>query len=358
MKKICFLIGNINLTGGTERVTSVVANGLCQENKYEVSILSLFEGMQPAFSIDSKISLFSLFKEKKSMKAMFLAAIWKIRQFVIQHKIDTLIVVDSISCVFTVPALFGLKIKHICWEHFNFKITLGTNFRNIGRKLSTIGCDKIIVLTSMDKIMWTQKYPYAEKKIEVISNPLPFKNDINNITSNLNSKIVLAVGRLVYEKGFDLLLDSWAKLKAKEEWNLTIVGSGVELDNLSDQAKILGIESSVSFVPSTNKIEEYYQKASFFCLPSRIEGFGMVIIEAQFFGLPVIAFDIETGPKELVVDNTGYLVTPYDTQNFSEKMFKLMTISQSLRYKMEQDCLNNVQKFNIKKILDCWKGIL
>ena len=71
MKKICFLIGNINLTGGTERVSSLIANGLSQK-KYDVCILSLFEGEKPVFKLNNDIQLFSLVKQKKYFKIMLL----------------------------------------------------------------------------------------------------------------------------------------------------------------------------------------------------------------------------------------------------------------------------------------------
>jgi glycosyltransferase involved in cell wall biosynthesis len=356
MKKICFLIGNINLTGGTERVTSLIANRLCKEDEYEVSILSLSGGMQPAFSLDSKISLCSVFKEKKSMKYMIISCIWRIRQYVINHKIDTLVVVDSISCVFTVPALFGLEIKHICWEHFNFNINLGSTFRNFGRKISTLFCNKIVVLTNSDNILWNNKYSGLLDRIVTIANPLPFAN--SSMKNDHDSKIVLAVGRLVCEKGFDLLLESWAKLEDRDNWQLMIVGSGIELNHLEQQVQNLNIQSSITFIPATNEIEKYYQRASILCLPSRIEGFGMVLIEAQSFGIPTIAFDIETGPKEIVVKNTGFLVKPFDTKEFSERIFQLMSLSEYEKIETTKACKSNVEKYHIENIITQWKEII
>lgn len=61
---------------------------------------------------------------------------------------------DSICCIFTVPALWGLNIRHICWEHFNFNVNLGVKFRDIGRKWAARYCDYIITLTTRDKELW------------------------------------------------------------------------------------------------------------------------------------------------------------------------------------------------------------
>ena len=153
MKKIVFLIGNLNNSGGTERVTTLIANGLSKQN-YQVSILSLTDGTQPFFQLEENIRTYSLFPYQIAMKKNFIKAVWCIRKFVIQHKIDTLVVVDSITCVFTVPALLGLNIKHICWEHFNFNVNLNVKFRDLGRKWAAKYCDIVITLTERDKKLW------------------------------------------------------------------------------------------------------------------------------------------------------------------------------------------------------------
>ena len=155
MKHVCFLIGNINSAGGTERVTTLIANALAQKN-FQVSILSLADGKQSFFELEPDIKTYSLYPEQISFKINFLGAVWLIRRFVTQNQIDTLVVVDSISCVFTVPALFGLKVKHICWEHFNFKVNLGVKYRDIGRKWAAKYCDYVVTLTKRDKELWEQ----------------------------------------------------------------------------------------------------------------------------------------------------------------------------------------------------------
>jgi len=357
MKKICFLIGNMNLTGGTERVTSLIANTLDDQKNYEIYILSLFEGDKPQFPINSDINLCSLFSEKKSMKTMFLLAIWKIRKFLLENEVDTLIVVDSISSFFTVPATLGLKIKHICWEHFNLSTNLGSVFRDIGRILAVLFCDHIVTLTPSDEKMWKDRFKsVSSNKIIYIPNPNSFKS--NHFYPSIESRSILAIGRLSQEKGFDLLLKAWALIVNKNNWKLKIVGSGEELENLHQLACNLSIQSSVIFEPANVNVQQFYESATFLCLPSRIEGFGLVIVEAQTFGLPVIAFNIETGPKELIRNNTGFLVEPYNTKAFAEKIYEYMNISQYTLTSMSEKCKENVKRFDSVNIVESWKRII
>ena len=168
MKKICFLIGNLNQSGGTERVTTLIANALA-EKKYQVSILSLTNGRQPFFELVPSIKTYSLYPEKISFKKNFLGAVWRIRQFITQHQIDTLVVVDSISCIFTVPALFGLKVNHICWEHFNFKNNNGVWLRELSRKFAVLFCDYVVTLTERDKEFWIKSLKYLIVFLKTLS---------------------------------------------------------------------------------------------------------------------------------------------------------------------------------------------
>ena len=114
MKKVCFLIGNLNNSGGTERVATLIANELVKMN-YNVSIISLAGGKYPFFELDDSIRTYSLYSDKVSFKTKFFGVVSKLRNFVKKNKIDSFVVVDSMSCIFTVPALYGLKINHICW---------------------------------------------------------------------------------------------------------------------------------------------------------------------------------------------------------------------------------------------------
>lgn len=323
MKKICFLIGNLNNSGGTERVTTLIANALAEKN-YQVSILSLADGRQPFFELVPSIKTYSLYPEKVSFKKNFFGAIWRIRKFVIQYQIDTLVVVDSISCVFTVPALFGLKVKHICWEHFNFKNNNGIKLRDFSRKLAVKYCDYVITLTEKDKILWENNLKNINAQVIAISNPCPFPI-IQSYTKEKNTKIVLAVGRLTHVKGFDMLLQAWTHVhQFLPEWHLKIVGEGEDREKLSNFILNNNLTSSVELVGNTKNIKDYYEQAEILCLSSHFEGFPMVLLEAQAFGLPIVAFDCETGPAEILADTDSILVPQNNINLFASSLIDLM----------------------------------
>ena len=323
MKKVCFLIGNLSNSGGTERVTTLISNVLAQKN-FQVSILSLTDGKQPFFELKHDIKIYSLYPQKISFKKNFLGTVWRIRKFVTQQQIDTLIVVDSIACIFTIPALLGLRVKHISWEHFNFNNNNGVKFRDLSRKLAAKYCDYVITLTEKDKISWQNDLKNINAQVIAISNPCPFPI-IQNYTTEKNTKIVLAVGRLTHVKGFDMLLEAWLHVhEFMPEWKLKIVGEGEDRQKLTNFIYNNNLISSVELVGNTSNVKNYYEQAEILCLSSRFEGFPMVLLEAQAFGLPVVAFDCETGPAEILADTDSILVPQNNINLFASSLIDLM----------------------------------
>lgn len=358
MGNICFLIGNIDHSGGTERVTTIIANEFAQK-KFQVHILSLCSNDTPFFEQHENIKNSSLFNTNISMRRNLLTVISRIRRYLIEHQIDTLIVVDSISCVFTVPACFGLKINHICWEHFNLKVNLGSRFRDLGRWMAAKWCSRIVTLTERDKTFWDEKYNLAtSNKVIAIANPSPYPLQDN--LPLLSDKNILCVGRLTHQKGFDLLIPAWAKIANQfSEWKVTIVGSGEDEQLLKHMAESSGVAESIFFAGQQKDMDQFYRKASFFCMSSRFEGLPMVLLEAQSYGLPIVSFDCDTGPAEVIKNGeNGYLAKVFDIEDFSKKIFNMMTLDSESMQKFVSNSETNIENYRLGKIFLQWNKIL
>ncbi|QBM16372.1 hypothetical protein MARI_04520 [Marinobacter sp. JH2] len=103
-------------------------------------------------------------------------------------------------------------------------------------------------------------------------------------------------------------------------WKLRVVGEGPEMERLCAQARDLGVEQSVEFVKATRNAGEHYRNAAIFCMSSRFEGFPMVLLEALPFGLPVVSFDCETGPSEVLEGTGGRLAAALDVEGLAENL--------------------------------------
>lgn len=353
-KKICFFAGNMNNAGGTERVCSIIANELDNAG-YEILILSLSEGMQPFFSLNKNIQILSLFPNFGRTLYRTPVLIYKLRKLLKEENIDTLIVVETMSVLFTLPAVQGLTINHICWEHFNFDEDLGKRGRRVARQLAAKFCDTVVTLTERDQQKWLKSTSH-KSQIVPIPNPSPYSPQ--NCENKHSTKTVLAIGRLTYQKGFDLLLKAWIDVHEQlPDWKLIIVGEGEDRDQLESFINVNNLSSNVTLVGNTANIDSYYSNAEIFCLSSRYEGFGMVLVEALAFGLPIVSFDCELGPAEILEGTGSILVPGEDTKQLAYSLIHLIK-NKDIRAEISSKNLQKSLEYQPEKIIEEWQKLI
>jgi glycosyltransferase involved in cell wall biosynthesis len=181
----------------------------------------------------------------------------------------------------------------------------------------------VVSLTEAD----APRFRALNPRTEVIYNASSMSADAPARPAEL---LVLAVGRLTGQKGFDLLLTAWpAVVAAVPEARLRIVGDGEDRSALVAQAAALGVGASVEWVAPTPYIERHYREAAVFVLPSRYEGMPFTLLEAQALGVPAVAFDCRTGPGEIVTAGTGVVVPPGDTDQLAQALVRLLSDPES-----------------------------
>lgn len=143
----------------------------------------------------------------------------------------------------------------------------------------------------------------------------------------------------------------------QHDWNLQIIGSGEEEANLQSyikQNELLNVE----MIPHTSNIKEYYNNAELFVFTSKMEGFGMVLLEAMSFGIPCISFDCPSGPRDIIEDNrNGYLIPCYDEELFAEKICDYIQKSSELKEKMQQEAIDTIRNWNNDNIIQKWLSL-
>lgn len=354
--KICFVSGDIGRSGGTERVSILIANEL-SKREYDVNILSFWKGKPPFFHTEESVKIHYLIDGKIEawLKKTYIYAVMKLRKFIKSNGIEILIDVDTILSRYSAYSIYGTECKLISWEHFNYLNTLKDKQRvraiSLARKYAT----KILVLTKEDKKLHAELGGVPSTKLEQIYNPTPFKIES---TYEDRKKFFLAVGRLTEQKGFDRLLKAWKIVQSEVlDWELMIVGSGEDNEMLIQLADDLNLER-LSIEPTTSTIEEYYSKASIYVMTSRYEGFPMVLLEAKAKGLPIISFNCKTGPCEIVSNGkSGFIIEDGNIQELAEKMIFLSKDS-SLRKDFADKGLEEIESFTIEAIGNEWERLL
>lgn len=350
MKSLCFFISSIDLTGGTGRVTTEIANKLSLAG-YKVTILSMY-GCKPYFQLNNQVKVKYAFKQKQAFKWFLPIVILTLRKQLSAIDPDVLINVDTALFSYSFVSGYGLRFKNIVWEHFNFKASLNSKVRIVARRLAARKSAAIITLTQADRTYWN-KGLQCKAPVYVINNPTPYKNV--TYSDKTGNRIVLSVGRLTAQKGFERLIAAWGTLNLKS-WQLHIVGSGELHANLTALIKELNLEDTVKLIAATNHIEEHYQQAGIYCMSSRFEGFPMVLLEALSFGLPLISFDCDTGPSEIITAKNGILVENGNIPALSKALSGLMDDEQK-RHALGKQAFKDAAQYNIDRIIRQWDGL-
>lgn len=313
-KKIVFVTRVLHVVGGIERVTCVIASMLAQRG-YEVTLISLVEKGPPYFPLHPQVQVTYL------RRLPGRGAVNKLRNFYKQLSPDLIVVVASHLSWPNLPAAKGFRV--VTWEHLNVQVQAHP-LHSLSRKWAA-NKSTIVTLTHADAKDYRKKY--RARDVEVIPNPITIDN---LYPSKRDQKVVLAVGRLAGQKGFDRLLSAWSLIAWQfPDWKLRIVGSGRKEKDLRKQIAQQGITQSVELIPFTKNMPEVYAGASLFVLSSRFEGFGLVLLEAMAAHLPIVSFDCPHGPAEMMVDQeTGLLIPNGDILAFAEAMKRLMSGSE------------------------------
>ena len=218
--------------------------------------------------------------------------------------------------------------------------------------------DALAVLTDDDLREYREALPPGSVKLARIRNALP---PLSGGTSRLDAPLVLAAGRLVPQKGFDLLVPAFATVARQQpDWRLRIYHDARPYRYRQLRRLILehGLYNEVLLMGSTDRLGEVMANASLFVLSSRFEGLPMVIIEAMSKGLPVVAFDCPTGPREMIDDGVnGTLVPPEDVGALGEAILELVA-DPARRRRYGEAAREKAREYDIEQIGPLWEELL
>ncbi|WP_138498122.1 glycosyltransferase family 4 protein [Nostoc sp. PA-18-2419] len=347
--------------GGAERIMSIMANYWAAKG-WQITLLTFDNNKVPDFDLDSHVNYIPLGIAEKSPTAII--GIWNnikrikiLRDAIINSKPDAVISFMSKTNTITLLATRWLNIPIVVSERSNpIKSSLGWNWQQL-RQWTYPFADKIVFQTQRAKDYFPSELQNHSCIIPNMVVLPPIKK--HSSEKFLTERSLIAMGRFVPEKGFDLLLQAFAKLKDNyPEWTLTILGDGKlrpELETLRNQ---LRLSDRVHFPGMVNNTYTFLQQAEFFIMSSRFEGFPNALCEAMACGLPVISTDCPSGPREIIRDGTdGILVPNEDVSALATAIERLMSNEQE-RKSLAARAPEVTERFSVKKIMGMWEEVL
>lgn len=365
--KILYCIACTCHSGGMERVLTNKANYLARHG-YEIVVVTTDQrGKQPFFPLEPSIRCIDLginYDENNGKSFLNKLLHYPFKQCRHKKRLKAVLMEerpDVTVSMFNNDAGFIPGIKDgsakVLEIHFSkFKRLqygrkglwkLADRWRSKQDEKTVRKFDRFVVLTEEDKAYWGN-----------LPNIMVIPNAISGIpagTALLENKRVIAVGRYTYQKGFERLVDAWHLLASRfPDWKLDIIGDGEERPLLEQRIRSYGLERQVTLTRPTQEIGKVYQEASILASSSRYEGLPMVLLEAQSFGIPIVAFQCKCGPKDVVSDGiNGYLVPEGDIAGMSQRLEILMK-DVTLRKRMGLKAKESALRFNEEVIMKKW----
>ncbi|RKD87722.1 glycosyltransferase [Mangrovibacterium diazotrophicum] len=381
---ILFLIGKYPYFGGTEKVTTILANEF-DTNGHHVSIAS-FEQAMPELQdeLNSTIKLHTL-----SYPTLSFTNQDKLRRIVRQEKVD--IIINQWCLPFYVTLLCktvirGTGCKLVSVHHnapdSNARITdlqikmkeekspflkrfflyypkfvaIQTIIRLSMRYVYRNSDNYVVLSDSFRTVFSNFSKIKSPKKLRVISNPLTIPSNGRSITEKEN--LIIYVGRIDYnQKRVNRIIEIWEKInKLNPDWKLEIIGEGPEKNNLQqivEERKIARV-SFEGFQDPTS----YYKRASLLLLTSEYEGFGLVIVEGMNFGTIPLVLGTYSAVYDIIDnDKNGYILpAPFNAVEFSDRIQNL--IDNSIKRKeMSCDAIQSIGKFSVGEVVSRWNKL-
>lgn len=369
--KVVYILRDLAIVGGIERIVSDKINYLSHVDGIEVHVVFLFSTAERemVFPLDDKVHIHYLsFSISEPYRHSFFVRYFKkkeqqreisesLRNCIESIGADIVIYncqsVDYVSNTYSnsklifeshVASQFLYKDfvhnKFFLWNIYH-KLKIAYRYYQIKKNVDCVVC-----ITNDDaNDNWL-----GAKHLEVIPN---FTKHCDKKEYNINSKIVIAAGRLSEQKRFSDAIAAWIPIAKKyPDWQLHIYGEGEQLDKLNSQISRFNLTEYVKILPFTDKLDLRFQESSFFLLSSLYEGFALVIAEAMMNGIPVVSYNCPYGPKDLVTDN-GILVENGNVEKLSEAILRMIE-NPNERVVMSEKSYKNIQSYNQDSVMKQW----
>ncbi len=371
--KIAYCIPSLYSVSGMERTLSIKANYLAENLGYEiVIILTDGKNRENAFHLSDKIRIINLDINYDDIwryplyKKIFAYSVKQVRYrrrlkralFELNPDITVSMLRREINFITRIKD-GSKKVGEMHFNKSNYRDFANSGFPLLKTFFAKIWMhqlivnlkrlDKFVVLSNEDKDKW-----FELDNLAVIYNPLP---EFPESTSDCTNKIVVAAGRFVRQKGFDMLIDSWRIIAKKHpDWILKIYGNGNK-EAFLDQISKNGNQESCILYDAVPNLSNKMSEGSVFAFSSRFEGFGMVITEAMACGLPPVAFACPCGPKDIINDGIdGFLTNPGDIETLALKINYLIE-NDDFRKEMGKKARDRAERFRIELIGQEWDSL-
>jgi GalNAc-alpha-(1->4)-GalNAc-alpha-(1->3)-diNAcBac-PP-undecaprenol alpha-1,4-N-acetyl-D-galactosaminyltransferase len=365
--RILFLVSSME-GGGAERVAALLSNHWA-ERGYDVTLMPTFSGRgECIYPLDKQVKLVYLADRVADTSKSLINKLRRL--FVLRGVISELdpdVIVSFLPHVnaAAIMAAMGLQIRIVVAERtYPPAMPLSPVLERV-RAMAYPRAFAVVMQTEQG-MRWLSSTCANKAQGRVIPNPVVYPLPIGEpmvqpaYFIEPARKILLAVGRLGEEKGFDILMRAFAKIYiCHPDWDLVILGEGVERQRLEAQRDALNLGDRVQMPGRVGNLADWYNRADLYVLSSRFEGFPNTLAEAMAHGLPAVSFDCDTGPRDIIRhDIDGFLVSPdAGAEGLAQALSALMA-NPAKRKCMAEAATAVRERFSMSYVSGLWDEVL
>lgn len=296
------------------------------------------------------------FNQAISLSKNFCSCVKKTRAYIKEHNIDVLVCTSEMLAPVCAIAIIGTKTRYLVWLHANIDVVGEYRFQSLCRKIALKTASRVIVLTPEMREKYNNKF--GNSNVQVIGNPID-NHLMTPVRYDAQAKKIISVGRLVYAKNYDMLIEvANIVLKEHPEWSWDIYGEGNLRERLQAKIDNSDLHKQLHLMGSVENIYDRYSDYAFLVMTSKYEGFPMVLLEGMARGLPLVAFDITTGPKYIIRNKeNGLLVSEVSVEKMASAVRELI-VDESERVAMSEANLRIRDAFCLDSALTAWREAL
>ena len=353
---IAFLLSRILVDGGITRVTAMLTKQFALDDRFHIHVISYQTIQKGGYQWNTNLSYYELVDEGVKMKKGIFKATAKLRTILTQQKIKVLVSCGQEIGPLGALSTIGMSTKFVYWSHSSFKGKTHSKFKKFNELVTAAFTDVIVSLTKVDKINY--KKGTLAKNVVQIYNPVDPTLLEQSHNYNATTNKIISVGRLSFQKNFLLLIDVAKKvLESNSNIQWDIYGDGYQENELRSKIQEFGLEQHVFLKGHVSNIYEIYKEYSLMVMTSRFEGFPMSLIEGLATKLPLISFDIPTGPNEIIDEGVnGFLIKPEDVDEMAYKIIELLSDENKLNTFSEAAFISS-EAYSMKSIYNQWASL-
>lgn len=353
-------------SGGAERVTTNLANHWAQKG-WQVTVVTLTSSANDFYQLHSAVQRIGL--NLAGGSGSTIAAIGNnarrvhaLRRMLRRTQPDVALGMMSTANILLALAAMGLRGVMTVGSERTYppRIPLGRTWEAL--RSHFYGRLHAVVALTTESAAWLHQHTRA-RRIPVISNPVtwPLAGQAPHLPipgKTNGQRTLLAVGRMSEEKGFHLLVPVFERLAPDfPAWRLTILGDGPDRPALQAQIASAGLQDRISLPGRAGNVGEWYAAADLYVVSSRFEGFPNTLAEAMAHGLPVVSFDCDTGPRDIVQHEVdGLLVPAGDVAKLEAALRRLMDDA-PLRKQMGTRAVEVRERFSMQRVTRMWEEL-